>query len=269
MSISKSFDQVLSDIFDRNIEHRFESADAEREAIALAKNGDNEAVIALMYAYSYALNNAVKWFTRALPSADKSALEEVRLNLVTGLIEAVRKFDASEHKRLAAIIKPHLTEQISETAVSASAFTVPRRTLIRFFSILRHANGNVYEAAALAPSYSMATQTFLAVLSALRGVESYDADSSEDEASDKLDRLDSAQSIYGVDLSNEDRLTVEAAFEAVDELETDVCKLAYGFTDYDPVADAEIGHRLGLSRPKVQRVRSGALGKMRQALGVA
>lgn len=67
----------------------------------------------------------------------------------------------------------------------------------------------------------------------------------------------------------EDRLLVEAAFAAVDDLEEEVCRLAYGFSDYDPIPDSEVGYGLGLSRPKVQRVRASALGKMRDAAGVA
>jgi RNA polymerase sigma factor (sigma-70 family) len=272
-----SFNKVLADIFDRNVERRFESPEAEREAIAAAKAGDEAATVALMYAYSNLLRSGVRWYTNALPSVPKAAdLEDVRSNAVLGLMTAIKAFDlnAEVHNRLAAIAKQHIYEHVSVNAPTAvAAFTVPQRTMTRFFSILREAEGNVYEAAALAPKYSMTRETFFSVLSAIRNVDSYDAlTGAEDEngqATDGSRDLD-AHPIWDGSDAEDDRLLVEAAFEAVDDVEEKVCRLAYGFETYgDPVADVEVAHRLGMTRPTVQRRRSSALNKMREALAVA
>ncbi|WVX88034.1 DNA binding protein [Arthrobacter phage TforTroy] len=274
-----SFDKVLADIFDRNVERRFESVDAEREAIAAAKLGDEDATLGLMYAYSHMLRSGVRWYTRALPSVGKGgALEDVRSSAVMGLLSAVQAFDfTSTHDRLAAIAKQHIYEHVATHAASSiAAFTVPQRTLSRFFSILREADGNVFEATALAPKYRMKTETFLAVLSAVRNVDSYDAlTGAQDEhgsatkggQSSEGSRDIPVKPLWEAALAEEDAVLVKAAFEAVDDVEEKVCRLAYGFETYgDPVPDIEIGHKLGMTRPTVQRRRSSALGKMRGAL---
>ncbi|UJQ86834.1 DNA binding protein [Arthrobacter phage Reedo] len=277
-----TFDKIIADVFVRNIERRFESIEAERQAIAAAKQGDEEATVALMYAYAYMLRSGVRWYMRSLPSVPKAAdLEDVRSNAVTGLLAAIKAFDldAEIHDRLAAIAKDHIYEHVSAGAPTAvAAFTVPQRTMSRFFSILREADGNVYEAAALAPSKHMTRETFLAVLSAVRNVDSYEAATEanaggfDGTTGERFgvggERGIEARPLWDGSEAEDDALLVEAAFEAVDDLEKNVCEMAYGFTDYDPVPDAEIGHRLGFSRAKAQRVRSSALGKMRNALAV-
>ncbi|WP_157601800.1 hypothetical protein [Promicromonospora kroppenstedtii] len=67
----------------------------------------------------------------------------------------------------------------------------------------------------------------------------------------------------------EDKILVDMAFAAMTDEEARICELAYGFTEYEPVPDPEIGHRMGLSKATVQRKRQKALGQSRKALGVA
>lgn len=274
-----ALDKVLSDIFDRNIERRFDSVEAEREAIAAAKAGDSEATVALLYAYAHALNKTVGRFRNAGgANATADHKEELRSLAVTGLYEAIHAFDPEAHDRLAAIVSQHLWHAVSQLN-GTIAFTVPQRTLTRFYSILRKANDNVYEAAALAPKYEMSRETFFSVLSAVRDVDSYDGLTGADDEhgsatkggqSAEGSRDIDARPIWDNSAAEEDALLVAAAFDAVDDTEERVCRLAYGFETYgDPVADAEIGHKLGMTRPTVQRRRSSALGKMRQALAVA
>lgn len=260
-----SMNTVLADIFDRNIERRFESAEEEVATIAKAKAGDEQAVIDLMYAYTFALNNALGKFRKAGGGNRGSfgdSVEERRSLAVMGFMEAIHAFDAEKHGRLAAIIGVHLVQEIGGM-VGTIAFTVPQRTLTRFFSILRMADGDLIEGAKLAPEYSMTSETFTAVADACRttshGLPTDGDPSWENGASPLWSRAD----------KEEDDILVMAAFGAVDDLEGEVVSLAYGFDDYDPVSDAEVAHRMGLSRPKVQRVRASALVKMREALGVA
>lgn len=274
-----SYSKALTDIFARNAERRFESAEAERDAILAAKKGDEDATLDLMFAYAPALRNGVKWYTRAIPSVDRAdGLEEIRSVAVFGLLEAIAAFDVDAgYDRLAATVGEYVANAVAEHAQAVCGLTVPSRTLSRFFAILRKAEGNVYEAAALAPKYHMTRETFLAVLSAVRS-ESYDAYAVKEEegavSGDLLGKTEVSEGgllpvLDAYEAVNQ-RMEVEAAFAAVDDVEEAVCRLAYGFETYgDPVPDGEIGHRLGMTRPTVQRRRASALGKMRDALEVA
>lgn len=265
-----SFDTVISDIFDRRAEQRF-TLEEERALIAAAQLGDEDAKISLFYAYAPALRNGLKWFTRAQASAPQpSDLDDVRQSAIMGLLEAIQAFQPDTHDRLAAIASKHIANAVSAHSQGASAFAIPERTMKRFFSILRQADGNVFDAARIAPEQEMKTETFLAILSAVRNVDGLEAlQDGSDSASGAGYELD-ARSLWDDGSSAaEDAILVEMAFDAVDDLEADVCRLSYGFSDYEPVPDIEIGHRLGFSRAKAQRIRAGALGKMRDALGVA
>lgn len=264
-----SFDSILADIFDRRIEKRL-SLEEERALIATAKDGDDDAKLQLLYAYAPALRNGLTWYKRALPSSPSAAdLEDVKTDAVLGLLEAIDAVDLDVHNRLAAIASQNIRHTVAAAAKSVTGFTVPERTLNRFFGIMREAEGNEYAAAAMAPKYKMTTETFLAVLSAVRNVTSYDADDSTDEDTRYSPATLSASPIWDATLSEEDAELAAAAFDAVDDLEESVCRLAYGFETYgSPVADVEVGHRLGFSQSKTQRVRSAALGKMREALAV-
>jgi len=265
-----NFEQVIADIFTRRVSTGKLELTEEREAIAAAQGGDDDATMRLVYAYAYSLRSAVVWYTRAIPSAGRDGLADIYSQAIMGLMEAIHDFDPEKFDRLAAIAPDKITGAVAAAAESAVNFKVPTRTLTRFFKILREADGNVFAAAALAPTYAMKSATFLAVLSAVRDVDSYDGmvESAWDEGTADGSHI-AATPVAGVNSYDEDEVLVDAAFAAVDDLERVVCRDYYGFTDYNTKSDAEIAGDRGLSRPKVQRVRSSALGKMRTALGVA
>lgn len=266
-----SFDSVIADIFDRRAERRLE-VEEERMLLAAAQLGDEDAKISLLYAYATALRNGVASYTRAMSAAGESGdLEDVRQSAVMGALEAIQAFDASKHVRLAAIVSKYVANAVSAHSQEASGFSIPERTMKRFFGILRLADGNVFEAARLAPEHEMTQETFLAVLSAVRNVDGLEAlTDGGDDATGGFGREIQVFALNGDAVADaEDAVLVEAAFAAVDDLERSVCRLSYGFDDYRALPDIEVAERLGLSRPKTQRVRAGALGKMRQALGVA
>jgi RNA polymerase sigma factor (sigma-70 family) len=266
-----SFDSVIADVFERRAERRLE-VEQERELLAAAQLGDEDAKLAIIYAYATSLRNGVASYTRAMSAAGESGdLEDVRQSAVMGLLEAINAFDPSKHVRLAAIVSKYVANAVSAHSQDASGFSIPERTMKRFFGILRKADGNVFEAAKLAPAHEMTTETFLSILSAVRNVDGLEAlTEGGDDSLGGYGREIQVHALNGDAAADaEDAVLVEVAFSAVDDLERKVCRLSYGFDDYDPVPDVEVAHRLGLSRPKAQRVRAGALGKMRQALGVA
>lgn len=257
------FQTILSDIFDRGAEQRL-SQEEERETIHAAKSGDEAAKMTLLYAYAPALRNAVARYRDVL-SAD-----DARQAAVLAVLAAVETFEEEKYDRLAAVIAPALTNELGELVAVSASVTVPHRTRTRFFGILRRADNDVHKAALLAPKYEMSRETFYAVLEAINA-ESFD-DRQDDDRGEFTGRgleahmlpLWNPEDVYA---DAEDRILVEMAFGAVDDLETDICRMSYGFTSYNPVPDGQIAADLSMTRPTVQRRRAGALSKMRDALG--
>ena len=269
-----TFDKALSDIFDRRMTTGSLPLEEEREAIYAGQSGDEAATLKLLYAYAYALREASAKYRYAGGAwaagpgySDRAAA--LRMAAVEGFLEALYAFDLDgAHSRLAATMEGYLANSMSSAVVDPVCMNVPERTLKRFFSILRKADGDPIKGAALAPQHSMSPETFTSILRAVRSPLSLAGPSDDcDGSSDSPNRLDVP--LIGRDYYDdvEDGLLVEAALAAVHGLEENVCRLAYGFSDGGAIPDAEIGHRLGLSRPKVQRVRLSALGKMRKAVG--
>lgn len=243
--------------------------DAERAAILAAQGGDEEATIRLVYAYAFALRMGVGQYRHA-GGAGSAEVDDLRQSALLGLLEAIHAFDPETHHRLAATVGGYIADAIAGSGAAPIALAVPERTLKRFYGILREADGDTAKAAELAPSRNMTAETFRAVLEAVRNVTSYDAETETTDSGDGMVRESggvepSVDTMVGV----EDAILVEAALAAVEGVEEDVIGLRYGFTEYNPLSDAEIGERLELSRQKVQRTATSALGKMRTALGVA
>lgn len=250
----------------------------EAELIRLAQAGDEGAVLALMQAYGPALRSAVARFSKASHSpADVRPVEDLRSAAVVAFLEVIAEHDPALNPRLAGRVSVRLTSALADEVSATAAFRVPERTLSRFYGILRNAEGNVALAEEAAPDYGMSREVFRDVLAAV-GAYSLDAVADAEgrggAGKDKppsagVDRLGAAPIWSSTPIADvEDAILVDMAFAAVDDEEARICELAYGFTDYDPVPDAEIGHRLGLTRPTVQRKRGKALSKMRKALGV-
>jgi DNA-directed RNA polymerase specialized sigma subunit len=274
---------LLTAVFEQGAEERLELVE-ERSTIAAAQAGSKEARERLILAYAPALRAAVSWYrTTVQRGLSPEDIQEARQAALLGLLEAVATFDLEVYERLAAIVAPYIRNQVASLSQATTQFSIPERTLTRFWGILREAGGDANLAADLAPTFEMRRETFLAVLHAVRDVESLDAQNSSGSRiggshvgdtphgadGDLWDRVETHPLWEGNVPDVEDRILVKAAFSAVDTFEGDIVRMAYGFEEFDPIPDAEIAHRFGFSRPKVQRVRSVALGKMRSALGVA
>lgn len=249
MSASGTSLQVLSSrIFDggESLSLSHESFSAYIDA---ARAGDNEAFESLALALAYTLRKEVRRFPVLTP-------DDARTAAMHGLFSAVSAVD--DPKAFAVLAGDHVRDALKQAAGELDPIPVPTRTATRYFGILRAADGDPEVAANLCERYAMTRETFSAVRAAL--------------SVGHLDAPDMEWWGAGVSSSVEEDAEelCEAAFAALDtEQETDVVGAAYGFSDYRPHSDAEIAGDLGLSRPKVQRVRSGALVKMREALCVS
>lgn len=245
---------------------RFADSGAEMKAIAQAQAGDGDAQLALFSAYVPHLRSIVARYTGTL------GRDDARQAAFEGLLAAVHAFDPAVSNALASLLPTHVNAALAATASeSARGFTVPERSLKRFFGILSRADGDVSAAAKLAPAHHMTVETFHTILAAVT-TDSYEtvATSEDDPGRTTGGRSVTAEVVtVGREFADiEDRLMVDIALRAVSDLEACVCRHAYGFHDYGAVqTDAEVGHRLGMGRVKTLRTRQAALARMRDALG--
>lgn len=265
------------------IEHLFTSyADAptlteaeEASLIESAQAGSSGAQETLLLAYGRAIRAAVRNFSPSA-SQQRAELDDLRSAAVVAFLEIVASHDPAKNPRLAGRVAPMLADALAREYQQAHTFTVPERSLKRFLGILKEAGesglgesdaSTVQQARKLAPERLMSVETFDAIFAAL-GTESLDAGDGGDEGPSAHDHASPVFSPSPV-VDVEDKILVDAAFRALDDEAERIVSLSYGFTEYDPVPDAEIGHRMGLTRPTVQRKRGKALVQMRKALGVA
>lgn len=230
------------------------TGEAETALIAAAQSGDEQATLRLFVAYLPVLRKKIAKFR------DPLGIEDARQVALLGLTHAIAAFDATRSDRLASVLRQHVAAALAK-AVSdyARGATVASRTRRRFFKIVDLADGDLNAARALAPQHAMSLTTFDSVRRSLNVLPV-----SIEDAIPNRDTAESTEPGYSQD--EEDQRMVDAAFAAVTSLEARVCRLAYGFEDYEPLPDAEIGHRLGIGRVKTLRVRNGALSKMADAL---
>lgn len=268
-------ERVLADVFERGAEARIADAEEEARLIAAARDGDEGATVRLVYAYAPVLRDAVKRYTftpavwDGATIADRAERDEAQSVALLGFMEAIHAHDPAQGDRLAGIVSQYVDHAMGEAMADVVPVRVPSRSLTRFYAILNRAGRDVEAAAALAPSFAMKRETFLAIAQAVRA-ERLEGAALTEEGAERLDG--SARSIWDdadALAEAEDRIMVEAAFGVVDGLEKDVTRAAYGFSGYRPLSDGEIAEEgWAGSRASVQRTRTRALGKMRDALGL-
>ncbi|WDS51686.1 DNA binding protein [Microbacterium phage Barnstormer] len=240
--------------------------------ITAAQGGDSDAYVSLLRQYAHGLRGLAKSeYARAGGTVDA---DETRANVLLAFAEALAACDGTT--RIAAKLKASAYE-VAEAHHLVGNFTIPARTRQRYFQAHREA-GPDGDVEAKAVELGMSREVFRELREAFR-VNSMDAmidahrstmgrkrGLAEGTASDS--EPDTFGSIYvergyaTVDQAE----TVARAFDAVDELTEGVIRDAYGFTEYDPIPDAEIAHRRGYSRSKVQRIRTEGIATMRAAL---
>lgn len=234
------------------------SIEEEPDVIRRATSGDDSATEALLRAYAPLLLSCVRKFEAAFDTR-----EDAEATAVEGFLRGVREHDVERSPRLGANLRSHVERALAD-ASRIGAYTVPARTRGRAASILREAQGDTRAAADLAPSRGMARETFLAVAESL-----------------SFGSLDAATEASGADLAVssvlgagdpsfarvEDYLVSDAALAVLTAEEREIVGLAYGFGGSDPLSDAEIATRTGSTKPTVQRKRTRALARMREALG--
>ncbi|WP_424936630.1 MULTISPECIES: hypothetical protein [Bacteria] len=269
ISIAAIFDLPLGGVAPLELE-------AELSLIDRAQHGDNDAKNDLLMQYAPALRALVaREVTR---SGGNVTSDEARANVLLAFWETVASCDGTER------VARRLGHQAQETEHEYGlhpGLSVPARTRRKFYQARREA-GAGGDVMAAARALGMADETIHAVRAAI------DADSFEGHvahistASPGSDISLSGGSLTGgagwdtqiTGLTEErgyatveDAATCAIAFTAVDSVRGGIIRDAYGFTDLDPLPDSEIAHRRGMTRSKVQRLRSEGIAAMRAALG--
>ncbi|WDS52078.1 DNA binding protein [Microbacterium phage Caron] len=242
--------------------------------ITAAQGGDSDAYVTLLRQYAHGLRGLAKSeYSRAGGMVDA---DETRANVLLAFAEALAACDGTT--RVAAKLKSSVYS-VAEEHHLVGNFAIPTRTRQRYFQALREA-GVDGDAEAKAIELGMSREVFLAVKDVIgaRSLEEAAAHFSKATPGSGVDMAASGAGGIGWDMPMES-LTAERnyatvdqaadvarAFDAVDELTEGVIRDAYGFTEYDPIPDAEIAHRRGFSRSKVQRIRTEGIATMRVAL---
>lgn len=244
------------------------SADEEAALVHAAQGGDQDAQMRLIALFAPALRSAIK-----RRNHDVLSDEDAESEAVAAFLTLVVSHDPASGP-LAGRVAPTLAKAMSSASAANNSFSIPLRTVQRFMSIVRKADGDLAEAERIAPDFHMERETFRAVAACFRfdSLDGEDGTIARESATYAIGN-DSVADEFAV---VEDELLVAAAFDAVDECETSVVRFAYGFDEVvvdgdviEPnVSDALVAAAMGLSRPKVQRTRTSALAKMRAALGV-
>ena len=263
--------------------------EVEADIIRAAQAGDEAATYHLIALYAPAARNALARFSEALDRED--AEQEVLLSFL-GLIAS---HDADKSPRLAGrVIESFRRDLVAAANAASGGWSIPSRTLDRFYGILRRAEGDLAKGAEMAPAHEMPAETFLNIANVLRGTVSLDGRSGDGDTTVRVTDGGTAEAdgwgstsvqIVGAREANpfadiEDRLAVQVAMSALDERETAITRFAYGFDavvidgdvlspeGHAPLADTYVATATGLTRPTVQRTRAAALGKMRAALAL-
>ncbi|GEB46978.1 hypothetical protein MTE01_29230 [Microbacterium testaceum] len=248
---------TLRAIFDDKLVAREKLEHAEEtRLVRAAQDGDLDAYNTLLRQYAHGLRSlAEQEYARA---GGHVSHDETRANVLLAFAEAVHECQAGDR---VAFRLPKATLRVADEHHLVGGFTIAERTRQRYMQALREA-GPDGDAEAKARELGMTRETFLSVRDAL-GASSFDGILEE--------QGDAGMQAIGLERGYstvEQRADVAKAFAAVDVITGDVIRDAYGFTEYDPIPDAEIAHRRGYSRSKVQRLRSEGLSTMRKALNV-
>lgn len=224
-------------------------AGAEPDLIASARANNVDALVALIRGYGPAIRKAAKM----VPHLDD---EEVASAVLEAVAEALADAEAS--------LAPHLPRALREAFTEASrgsqAYSIPARTLSRYFSILRKAEGDPGKALSICAEHHMTRETFMAVTEALVTAEPVLAPDGE-----VLWHVTTPEPL-------EDEATSEllaACWQAVDSDEELILQSLYGFLSYGaPRTPEETSYYTGIPKRDVVKLKRTGLTAMREALGL-
>jgi DNA-directed RNA polymerase specialized sigma subunit len=272
--LGETFNAILS----RNDVRPVDDPDEARSLVEAVAAGDSDATYRLLHAVGGTIRSLRSKFRRVPREEFDSAVS-------IALFEVVSDYDFSDGQTTAAVGSLLYKEALPAlTATTTGPMRVPHRTVQRYFSVERAAKREAealglddhrFIAPRIAKEHGMSTDCYLDVRNALASCTVTALQSELEDTGTNVDRIieKAASRFLAPEVAEDDDELVALAFASVDELEADVCYVAYGFgpeycpeADDNPRSDAEVGETLGLSNSKAYRTRRRALSKMRDAL---
>jgi DNA-directed RNA polymerase specialized sigma subunit len=242
-------------VFDTGTDYARFDREEESALVARAKEGEDEAIHALILAYAPLFRSIRKRYELQLG-------DEIRGLLLEAMWIGIRDFDLDAGDRLGYYIQGPLLELLHEASESISGITVPSRLMRRYTAILNIAEHDLVEAARIAPDHHMSPEIFWSI---------WAATSRTVEIDDHLDSYAAADQYQGV----LDHYLADIALRALEGRELQVVQLHYGFlTLGDPLSDSEVAEwiaALGQKRVSLRTVidtRHRAIRNCRRVLGV-
>lgn len=257
---------------DKNNEKRFLTREEEYELGKRIQDGDRRALDALVLANICLVNSlARKYASFGLP------LEDLVGEGTLGLVEAARRFDPERGTRFTTYavwsVKRAMIKAIVE---QRGVVSLPYHKSSLLFSIKRAASELAQKKSAPVSQSEVARE--VGISEDQVGDINHTADSYvsldapiDSENSDEFYALCENQQSPDPSLifqGIEDRDRIEDAIQKLPDREKDILKMHYGLDGGEGMTFIEIGHKLGLSRQRVQQLESRAIGRMQAYLGV-
>ena len=196
--------------------------------------------------------------------AGKHHVEETTLEGLTALWEAVQTFDpergASFYTHARRVVRLAMHNVVSN---NNDGPTVHERTARRYFALVREANGDIDQAAAMADEgdRNFSTSTFWAAHRALDNTERLDRQATDDEAASAMDEA-SQRSSVDVEADAINRVITADLLASLTERQAAILERTYGLNGHTEHTDNETAQALGISRPRVVTIRKAALSSL-------
>lgn len=226
------------------------SAEEEQVLIEDAKNHDHDALVALVAAYAPLI------IKHAPDKSDESS------SLVgAALWNSILNFDPTEAPRLGGVFRLNLLNEYNAAARESGFISVPESTLKPYRKVMAAAGGDLDVALDILDPKVMSRRRFLAAHAVV----------------DRSMRVDLEEWI-AIEEEEEYFALAYLGMDALDSQEHSVVSRCFGFEEVcvddryllpegsAPLSDRLVGVSLGLSRPRVQQIRTQAMATMRRVL---
>ena len=233
------------------------SAHREARLVRQAQAGRTRASAELLEAHEPFLRALVAPFPKRPSMGEEDLLQEARL----GFLKAIESFDPDRPERLSTSARYLAAKSVREAVALGQDISVPDRTMARYLAAWEDRPADDYAGAleaATSGKHPMGADTFAAVYTALHGSASLDerewsAGGANPEKRNLHEVIPSPSGgSSGADLAHALMNSLHS------DLHRTVVRYAYGLETGERMPDAEVADALGLSRQKVQRLRTEA-----------
>lgn len=194
--------------------------------------------------------------------------DDIRAAAIEGFYDALKAFDPTKHRRLAATIERSVRSHVTKALVEYLPVRIPETAGKIYSKALRLSADDLSKAREIAPSLGMPVETFDQVdrvFAASAMVAPEDADDADEQPRRSRAAVSLEQGRPTIRI--EDLHDAERALSALSPKERVVIEVLYGIGDNAPLSERDAAKALGIPRTSLQRVHAAALLSMRTTLG--